>query len=308
MALSPRWRRILRVCAIGALILVAGIAVYINIQQRVLRWRAERLLSDIRELQLGKSTWADAQKIMTRWGGWGWYAGSCTQQRCTYHIAIQDISHVFPELTLPGLSEHSEACLWCYRFRWPYQILGGRPAMVAAGIDVIRGVVWGKGFELDVFVPESLLPYTDNYVLDANAMIAWRRGDFRHPINPKHPEYSITRPNSCQWCETIYATFTPYADNEVINELMSFNLDCLTRLLPCRHPDEIAPSMWRRYYASDGASEPVETSLPDNGCSMSPEIIGRNALNLVVAEVISVRQEKGPWGVGMTVTFGLSWL
>jgi hypothetical protein len=73
MTMRWRWGKMLRVTGVVVLALVAGLAVFVQIQQRILRWRAERLLADMRELQSHKSTWADAQKIMTRWGKWGGY-------------------------------------------------------------------------------------------------------------------------------------------------------------------------------------------------------------------------------------------
>jgi hypothetical protein len=80
----------LRVTSVVVLALVAGLAIFVQIQQHILRWRAERLLADMRELQSHKSTWADAQKIMTRWGAWGSYEGSCTGKHCEYRVVIVD--------------------------------------------------------------------------------------------------------------------------------------------------------------------------------------------------------------------------
>ena len=101
MALTSRWRRVLRIAAFTLGVLLLGTVASVRIQQQILRWRAERLLADIRELQLGKSTWADAQKIMTRWGAWGFYEGSCTEKRCGYQIAMQDIYQGFPVYSTP---------------------------------------------------------------------------------------------------------------------------------------------------------------------------------------------------------------
>jgi hypothetical protein len=68
MASRKRWIHALRVTALGTLALIAGLAVIVQAQQRLLRWRAERLLADIREIQMGKSTWVDAQRLMYEWG------------------------------------------------------------------------------------------------------------------------------------------------------------------------------------------------------------------------------------------------
>ena len=43
----------------------------VQISQRITRRRAEHLLSDLRGLQLERSSWSDAQALMQRWGRWG---------------------------------------------------------------------------------------------------------------------------------------------------------------------------------------------------------------------------------------------
>src|ERR1035437_3885420 len=97
-----RWGRILRITDVVVLALVASSAVFVQVQQHILRWRAERLLADIREIQMGKSTWADAQRLMTRWGEWGAYEGSCTAERCDYQIVLQDSFRSFPTFFIPS--------------------------------------------------------------------------------------------------------------------------------------------------------------------------------------------------------------
>jgi hypothetical protein len=60
----------------------------VQIQQRTLRWRAERLSADMHQIRLHQSTWTDAQQLMHRWGGWGHYDGSCTAASCMYEIEM----------------------------------------------------------------------------------------------------------------------------------------------------------------------------------------------------------------------------
>ena len=62
-----------------SLVLVAFLAV--QIQLIMSRWRAERLMADMHQIRLYQSTWADAQRLMHRWGAWGHYDGSCTAAR-----------------------------------------------------------------------------------------------------------------------------------------------------------------------------------------------------------------------------------
>src|SRR5215469_15332375 len=88
------------VCLAGGvflfLVLLAFLAV--QIQQRTLRWRAERLLADMHQIRLYQSTWADAQRLMHRWGAWGHYDGSCTGASCTYKIELDNSIHYTPRI------------------------------------------------------------------------------------------------------------------------------------------------------------------------------------------------------------------
>src|SRR5437870_3669974 len=54
--------------------------------QWLLRLRAEKLLTDIRSLKVNRSSWADAQKLMSKWGE---YRGVCTAQGCKYGIHFE---------------------------------------------------------------------------------------------------------------------------------------------------------------------------------------------------------------------------
>ena len=47
-------------------------------------------MADMHQIRLYHSTWADAQKLMDRWGAWGHYDGSCTATECRYAIEIGD--------------------------------------------------------------------------------------------------------------------------------------------------------------------------------------------------------------------------
>ena len=73
-----------------SLVLIAFLAV--QTQQRILRWHAERLMADMHQIRLYQSTWADAQRLMHRWGAWGHHEGTCTAARCKYEIEMDSIA------------------------------------------------------------------------------------------------------------------------------------------------------------------------------------------------------------------------
>jgi hypothetical protein len=291
MAPISRWRRVIRIAAFSILVLVAVMAISVQVQQHILRWRAERLLSDIRALQLGKSTWADAQKIMYRWGVWGFYEGSCTEKRCTYQIAFRDSSRAFPVVSEPNGNLHSEPQ---QRNAWilkAYQILGGRSAMVAARVEVINGFIWGKDYELSLNIPGESSSNEEGYILGTDAETVWKTKDLDAFIKTNHPEYMIEKAPICSGCELVFARFTPFADPQIIASLFDFNLGCLTHLILCRHPDEIAPNMWKRAEEDKRDSKVVENAVSSNPCTMSREFLGRDQENVVIAEVVESKVE-----------------
>lgn len=144
------WVGPLRIAVAAGAFIVLGFAVYVNMQQRLLRWRADQLMADIRAIQMGHSSWDDAEKLMRRWGAWGKWAGSCDSQSCDYQIVLQDISGAYPAYFLnrgkveprtPGRTYS----LWQRRM---YSVLGGRFVQVYAGVQVKNGIVWTKHYIL----------------------------------------------------------------------------------------------------------------------------------------------------------------
>jgi hypothetical protein len=119
-----------------SLVLLTFLAV--QIQQRTLRWRAERLSADMHQIHLYQSTWADAQRLMNRWGAWGYYDGSCTAASCTYKIEMDSIGFYNPRI--PGHAR-LDWLLTHDRFNL-YHWFGGRGAGFNASFTVHDGTIW----------------------------------------------------------------------------------------------------------------------------------------------------------------------
>jgi len=274
MSPFPRWCSILRITLLASLGLILAVAAFVQIQQRILRWRAEHLLADIRGLELGKSIWLDAQRIMTRWGAWGSYQGSCTEVRCSYQINLLDI---LGKLDSTTLFDH----VWTMRL---YHLVGGRIGFAVARIDVIDGFVWGKSYALDVDATDAS---GREYVLSASADTVWRTEQFHDNGSSLHPEYRIGHPGACTGCKYESAQFTPFADPEVIKGLMEFNLDCLTRRKDCEDQMDIMPSIERRVIVEKQTTNGPRNSdeSKNNLCSQYPEFLGRDQANVAVAQV-----------------------
>src|ERR1700722_16383935 len=79
----------LRRSLLALLFLPAASWLWAQGSQWLLRGRAEKLLTDIRALKVNRSSWADAQKLMSKWGGPRGYRGVCTAQHCQYGIHFE---------------------------------------------------------------------------------------------------------------------------------------------------------------------------------------------------------------------------
>lgn len=288
MAPTLRWRRTLRISLVAVVGLILGVAAFVQIQQHVLRWRAEHLLADVRSLELGKSTWTDAQKIMYRWGAWGSYEGSCTQARCSYQINLPDI--------FTRIQNHfpSECCFWMWQ---SYRFLGGRDSFALARVEVIDGLVWGKDYNLMMTVSASDDQNGFEYVLSASADTAWRTKDFHFIHEPPHSEFEIGHPDACEGCKEALIRFTPFVDPQIVNGLMDFNFDCLTRRRPCTDQMDIMPSVWQKVLEEEKESNGPTKQVRDaaKGHSLSPEFLGRDRENVVVAEIVDTRAMPDEW-------------
>src|SRR5713226_686797 len=141
--------RVVRLAGVVVVSLVLITFLAVQIQQRMLRWRAERLLADMHQIRLYESTWADAQRLMHRWGAWGHYDGSCTAESCKYEIEMDSIDRYNPRVPrhawLDWLLTHDRFNL--------YQWFGGRGSGVRASFTVHDGTIWRESTAMGVSVP-----------------------------------------------------------------------------------------------------------------------------------------------------------
>jgi hypothetical protein len=274
------WRRIFSLTTFSlVLVALVGFAA-IQIQQRVLRFRAAHLLSELRAIELRRNTWADAQTLMARWGAWGHYDGSCTSNYCEYTIRLADFSYSHPRF-IP-------ASLW---FRRQYGRIGARMSVVTADFLVFNGLIWKKGYSLEVAVPPEVgpeAPFAGNgYTLMGSAEGVSRFLAGYSPAPASHPQYKIGTPYGCTGCLAVWVSFTPYGNPAEIQRLMNINLDCITRWNPCREKGDIMPSAWRQYIA--------ESVLQDHSiknCTYPLEWLARDADNVATVDVISNRIQR----------------
>lgn len=274
MTFRLRWGRMLCVAGVVVLVLVAGLAVFVQIQQRILRWRAERLLDDMRELQSHKSTWADAQKIMTRWGEWGSYEGPCTAEECDYSITIMDTIGTF-------LWKHVERHPFLLTFAKASSFLGEKDGFVVATLRIKNEIVTTSSYRLHVgWLFGRVTAFND---LEPHRFRADRL---------LHPEYWIGENGGCTGCTKFETGYTPLAGREKMHELSDFNFSCITRLFPCTEEADILPTAWKQYQEEQPSRQAHEEMLEK--CNAPLEFYGNDEENIAIADVISRAGQIAP--------------
>jgi hypothetical protein len=304
-----------------SLLLLAFLAV--QIQQRTLRWHAERLMADMHQIRLYQSTWADAQQLMHSWGAWGHYDGSCTAASCKYEIEMDSIAHY--NLPVPR-----DAWVWLLRHDRLnlYQWFGGRDSTVRASFTIHDGTMWRESTAMGVSVPRRMRMhrYTDvNTILNFDdfdwtlsvGAVSYQRlhrtlgqfgvfmRDSEDELAP-HPYYKVGRPGGCMMlCQMVVAYYSTHTPPAEIERLTSYNFSCFTRFNPCMHIEDLLPAAreWHLYDSEyeSGPTVPVpkerpltEHSMPKPPpCSNIPVwALARDARYVLAVEALSTKIVK----------------
>ena len=258
-----RVRRWIERLVVGFVIVIAALLAMIQLVQRVARHRAERLLADIRSLQLEKSTWSDAQRLMTRWGAWGHYVGPCNASSCDYWISISS----FVGGNLDDSSKLHRVAQYALRVLYvPGVLLHGNFSWVEAQFSVHNGVVDAIYFRVSTHVPKGYGPAWDGNGPEPAGYIEYKSSEYwlvasarstSHPMSfvylpnqvVPHPEYGMGPPGGCEGCLGFRTEFTAATKKEDLDWLMGFDLSCITRWSPCTVSSDLMPEAWRRYDA-----------------------------------------------------------
>jgi hypothetical protein len=255
----------------------------VQIQQRTLRWHAERLSADMHQIRLYQSTWADAQRLMYRWGAWGHYDGSCMAASCKYEIEMDSIANSNPHIPrhawLDWLLRHDRFNL--------YQWFGGRGSAVLASFTVHDGTIWRESTAIGVSVPRRRIRTWDNNDFDWSLSVVAKSYQRLHrtPENwtpfigdseeelAQHPYYKVGRPGGCMiLCQIAVAYYSTHAPPAEIERLTSYNFSCLTRFNPCSQIVDLLPAAekWHLYdnpYESS-PTVPIPPPRPESSASL----------------------------------------
>ena len=260
-------------------------------RQWLFRHRAQRLLAEIKALDLNRSTWSDAQGLMHRWGRWGQWYGDCNAQNCQYTVNMDDQLPDAPQFVYEdGL--HVIARLLDH--------VGLRSSEASASFNVTHGVVTNKSFRMDVGLPfrdwgvpnGTYWPLLEAQVSEAATL----RYD--------NPHYRASRPNHAFVQRRILrdASFTPEESLEEQTALMDFHLDCVTHWSPCRSRAELLPraeeefqaetDYWRRQERDGKETEDNNRFTPT--CFPTVQIRAREEHDVLVGDVVRASVVQAP--------------
>jgi hypothetical protein len=295
--------RMFRVTALAVLAVLLLLFAVVQFQQHLLRWRAERLMADMHQIRLYQSTWADAQRLMHRWGAWGHYDGICTAAECRYEINLMDASWQPSDHERTGISG------WLWRhptafvlYRW----LGGRYSIIHFAFIVQDGTIWRTKALVGIAAsPKMLSKDNIGYVLFVEARSqqalreseggGWVEGDDDQLSD--HPYYKVGQPNGCEGCILVIITYSSHTPQTEIGRLTAFDLSCLTSLISCKRPDELLPIAreWNLYnYADRDNQPPGFPQSPHKPCDIPIWALGRDTITVFVVEAIPTVEQENP--------------
>jgi len=257
---------------LGLLVLVVPLACVLSYavgQQWFFRWRLERLLADVKLLEVPKSSWPDFQRFMTRWGKWGFYQGTCDANHCAYRVILGDqfLQRWYPS----GESPRHE---WA---RWALNAVGVRPAGAFVDVEVLSNRVVSKGFGLMINQP-----FGSHYEeLFAHSYEGSRL--------PHYRDFVLLHPN--RYLESgqrgyFMLSFTPSEASDEKNRLTHFRFNCITKLFPCSKSEDFLPDAYAEYKQQ---SSQVSREM-DSVCGEPLWVAARDATGVFVADVVSAKR------------------
>jgi hypothetical protein len=201
--------------------------------QWLLRWRALHLLADIRSIEVNRTTWSDAQKIITKWGQASAAGGACTSEACDCRInLVQTLPSMlvgYPDAGvrnwLPRLMDH----------------LGLRNAAVRGGFTVSQGLVVSRWFGEQVTLPVRDWYLRSGEYVPELAVSSEESPTFRGYEGIESPSHPYRRVRNMQGRYGLLFHFLPQEDPSERAALMDFRFNCITQFLPCASEGEILP-------------------------------------------------------------------
>lgn len=284
--------------------------VFLRVEAYRFQRQAERLMADFQALKLRQSNWLEAERLISRWGKYGNYEGHCDASFCRYSIGLSSSEKTlerwfFAKIPSNYLNNH-----FVYRtaslFYTLWEHLGVRSVTVRATFVVQDRVVLRKSAVFIYDVPPTFSG-SSGYSLIATSRATSRLTSGGWPLVgseqlAEHPFYAVTRPGGCSFCLMANVTFTPDTPDPEMRRLTTFNLNCITRLRPCRHLEDIYPAAenWHLYDYTPGDRPSLPNQIHTEyaplplACRIPLFARGREAGQILSVTAVSESQERQP--------------
>ncbi len=278
-----RLARVLLVCfvAVAALCLVC-----VQVQQRMYKHHVDRLLADLNTVELHKSTWADAQRLMKSWGRWGHWEGQCSAEACRYDILLEDVAERMadgPKWLYPVLQKLDPFYVW----------LGGRAGTVRLALVVRRGTIVRSGlYAMQEVIPERVAGEDfHSYALRVGAVSVPRLVKNGEPTYARDgPYYSARRPGGCTSCEMVTLVYSDHAPADLVRSLTGLDTSCIAGTRRCVVPEDLLPAARPFHFYDDAGEErPPEAPQP---CMVPLWVRGRDASEIIRIAVLHTGRKK----------------
>jgi hypothetical protein len=260
-----------------------------EVRQRILVHRAGELLSDMHDLRLHQSTWADVQLLMSRWGQWGHYEGNCTPSDCFYVITLRD--------TLSTSDDNvahwpTRVDVFLSLFRLLPRQWGGGLRQLQGTFLVQDGVIKRSGLVIDMtfsLFAKGAQPVCCGSeliisVVSRDSLVGTWEDEASFSL---HPNYKVSRPGGCTFCLMGRVVFADSIPAEEAARLSDFQLSCATRWSSCLTLEQLDPAAreWHLYAPPWGeAPDREEKLLPLDHCTIPLYARARDAAEILTLE------------------------
>ncbi len=286
--------RILRRAIYVILALTLALFAFVQLQQHLLRHRAEKLHAEILALQLHPGTFADIQRMQKEWGRHAHYEGECTQHHCIYNISLFDVASSV-ERKSSWLQYH---WMVVHLLSQPYSCLGGRFEKVSAEIRVRHDVMWGADFSFAISeITHHLDPFNSPAPSQASVEIVY--GPRLFSFYPQYSGAGLRRGYTIGVIRGAYAriNLTPRIETEAIQNLNTINFKCITRYHPCNNLAELIPKQWDEYSANlakqNALPNAQATSEADfDDCTPPLSLLALEARNIALVQFLGTNDQK----------------
>jgi len=292
----------LKLTAITLICFALSLILLVQIDRCLLRYRAARLLDDFHSIRLRQSTWSDAQRLVSRWGAFGHYEGTCTATKCSYFITLSDLQSRIERPLDEYMSAHYPQSYSGIRLGHIFSKLGSRYAHMRVGFLVKDGIIQrssiveilevpasdptcdmncdGYGLILKAVANDHLLPHQEDF---------WLLGEEEQLA--QHPDFKVGTPSGCENCMSADITFTPYIGQQELNRITAFNMSCFATLRACRTLPEVLPAAtgWHLYPNVEGGPSVPNYEATKRPCDVPVFALARDVTSVFLVEAISAQ-------------------